>query len=229
MVKNRHNSELGSTSGLYLHVPFCKFKCPYCDFYSIESGDDDRSLRSDFVNSILKEIELSEAEVHNVATIFLGGGTPSILTGSEMESILSALRTNFNINSDAEITVEVNPGEVDRARLSAYYDSGVNRISLGAQSFRENELKVLGRIHSPEEIAGTISDAISVGFTNYNLDLIYAVPGQTVDSVSSNVRKAIDLKPNHISAYSLTYEKGTPYYSMKESGELSLAQNCADS
>jgi len=221
LVKNRHNSELGTSSGIYLHVPFCKFKCPYCDFYSIESGDDDKSLRTNFVDSILKEIELTEEDAVDVGTIFFGGGTPSILSGLEMESILSALRSSFDINSDAEITVEVNPGEIDEERLLSYYDSGINRISLGAQSFQENELKTLGRIHSPEEISDTISNAISVGFTNYSLDLIYAVPGQTIESVLDNVRKAVDLKPNHISVYSLTYEKSTPYYSMRESGELS--------
>ncbi|MCH8927590.1 MAG: radical SAM family heme chaperone HemW [Candidatus Marinimicrobia bacterium] len=220
MVENRHNTELGSTSGIYLHVPFCKFKCPYCDFYSIESGDEDKPLRTEFVQSLLKEIESTEENVSEVGTIYFGGGTPSILNGGEMESIFAALRSKFSVKSDAEITVEVNPGEVDLERLSSYYSSGVNRLSIGAQSFKEEELKTLGRIHSPEEISDTVSIAISAGFNNYNLDLIYAVPGQTVDSVLDNVNSAATLKPNHISVYSLTYEKSTPYYSMKENGEL---------
>ena len=220
MVENRHYTELGSTSGIYLHVPFCKFKCPYCDFYSIESGDGDKSLRTNFVQSLLKEIESTQENLTEVATIFFGGGTPSILKGSEMESIFFGLRDKFNIRSDAEITVEVNPGEVDLERLTSYYDSGVNRLSIGAQSFQIEELKTLGRIHSPEETAETVSIAKTAGFTNYNLDLIYAVPGQTVDSLIDNVRSVIALKPNHISVYSLTYEKNTPYYSMRENGNL---------
>jgi len=220
LVENRHNTELGSTSGIYLHVPFCKFKCPYCDFYSIESGDDDKSLRTAFVQSLLKEIESTKENVIEVSTIFFGGGTPSILKGSEMESIFSTLRGKFNIKSDAEITVEVNPGEVDLERLTSYYNSGVNRLSIGAQSFQIEELKTLGRIHSPEETAKTVSIAKSAGFKNYNLDLIYAVPGQTVKSVLDNVRSVVALKPNHISVYSLTYEKSTPYYSMRENGDL---------
>lgn len=220
MVENRHYTELGSTSGIYLHVPFCKFKCPYCDFYSIESGDEDKSLRTNFVQSLLKEIKSTQENLTEVATIFFGGGTPSILKGSEMESIFFGLRDKFNIKSDAEITVEVNPGEVDLERLTSYYDSGVNRLSIGAQSFQIEELKTLGRIHSPEETAETVSIAKSAGFTNYNLDLIYAVPGQTVDSLIDNVRSVIALKPNHISVYSLTYEKNTPYYSMRENGDL---------
>lgn len=220
MVENRHYPELGSTSGIYLHVPFCKFKCPYCDFYSIESGDDDKSLRTNFVQSLLKEIESTKENLTEVATIFFGGGTPSILKGSEMESIFFGLGDKFNIKSDAEITVEVNPREVDTERLTSYYNSGVNRLSIGAQSFQIEELKTLGRIHSPEETAETVSIAKSAGFTNYNLDLIYAVPGQTVDSLLDNVRSVIALKPNHISVYSLTYEKSTPYYSMRENGDL---------
>ena len=220
MVENRHYTQLDSTSGIYLHVPFCKFKCPYCDFYSIESGDEDKSLRTNFVQSLLKEIDSTEENFGEVSTIFFGGGTPSILKGSEMESIFSALRDTFNIKNDAEITVEVNPGEVDLERLTSYYNSGVNRLSIGAQSFQKEELKTLGRIHSPGETAETVSIARSVGFTNYNLDLIYAVPGQTVNSVLDNVRSVIALKPNHISVYSLTYEKSTPYYSMRENGEL---------
>jgi len=220
LVENRHYTELGSTSGIYLHVPFCKFKCPYCDFYSIESGDEDKSLRTNFVQSLLKEIKSTQENLTEVATIFFGGGTPSILKGSEMESIFFGLRDKFNIKSDAEITVEVNPGEVDLERLTSYYDSGVNRLSIGAQSFQIEELKTLGRIHSPEETAETVSIAKTAGFTNYNLDLIYAVPGQTVDSLIDNVRSVIALKPNHISVYSLTYEKNTPYYSMRENGNL---------
>jgi len=220
LVKNRHDTELDSASGIYIHVPFCKFKCPYCDFYSIESGDDDKSLRDDFIRSLLREIDSTEENGREFGTIFFGGGTPSILKGSEMEAILNALRGKFSIKADAEISAEVNPGEVDLDRLSSYYQSGLNRISIGAQSFQENELKILGRIHSPEEISNTAANAISAGFTNYNLDLIYAVPGQTIDSVLDSVRSAVGLKPTHISAYSLTYEKNTPYYSMKENGEL---------
>ncbi len=143
-----------------------------------------------------------------------------MLSGDQIKQILDSLKEHFRILGEAEITLEANPGEIDKDKLVAYKEAGVNRLSLGAQSFQPEELKTLGRIHSPEDIGAAVEAARDSGFENFNLDLIYGVPRQSADTVRDNVRKVIRLKPKHISVYSLTYEDGTPYYAMKESGEI---------
>ena len=143
-----------------------------------------------------------------------------MLSGDQIKQLLDSLKENFTILGDAEITLEANPGEIDKDKLLAYNEAGVNRLSIGAQSFQPEELKRLGRTHLPEDIGSSVEAARESGFDNFNLDLIYGVPGQSADSVRDNVQKAVRLKPKHISVYSLTYEKDTPYYDMKESGEI---------
>ena len=220
MVKNRHDTQLATSAGIYLHVPFCIFKCPYCDYYSIENEVDDRSSRSKFVDSLLSEIKANSNTELDVGTIYIGGGTPSVLSGDQIQKILDTLREHFTILGDAEITLEANPDEIYKNKLIAYNEAGVNRLSIGAQSFQSEELKRLGRIHSPDDIGAAVEAARESGIDNINLDLIYGIPGQSADSARDNARKTIRLKPKHISVYSLTYEKDTPYYDMKESGEI---------
>jgi len=220
LVPDRQNSKLAKSAGIYLHIPFCIVKCPYCDFYSIENEKDDLDSRERFVKALIKEINNSSFAGTSISTIYFGGGTPSMLEGKQIDRILSCLRDNFNMNADAEITLELNPGEIDIERLADYRDSGVNRLSMGAQSFQSEELKTLGRLHQPEDVFKAAEMIGQAGFDNFNIDLMYAVPGQTLESVAENVLSAVNLNPKHISAYSLTYEKGTPFYSMKVEGVL---------
>ena len=220
MVSNRQNSKLANSAGIYLHIPFCIVKCPYCDFYSIENDKEDLDSRERFVNAIIAEIQTGKLMETNINTIYFGGGTPSMLEGEQVDRILTCVRNNFNVIADVETTLELNPGEIDLERLEYYYNSGVNRLSMGAQSFQLEELKTLGRTHQPEDVFAAVELIEQAGFDNFNIDLMYAVPGQTLDSVAENIFSAVMLKPNHISAYSLTYEKGTPFYSMKLEGTL---------
>lgn len=204
--------------GIYLHIPFCEKKCFYCDFYSLEN----HSQRTDFLEALLKEIHMF-GENHPVLkadTIFFGGGTPSLLTPLELESILSALRGTFDISADVEFTMECNPGATDTAYLSEYHSLGVNRLSFGVQSFFDDELSFLSRIHSSREAVEAVSRARKSGFTNVNIDMIYALPGQSRERLLANLRQAVSLETEHISAYSLIVEPGTPLYSAVAKGEI---------
>lgn len=196
---------------LYIHIPFCKRKCNYCDFLSAPSTLEERKK---YVESLCRKIrsygELAKAYV--VVTIFVGGGTPSILEPEQMEAIFEAVRDTFCVKEDAEISLEMNPGTVDRARLQAYRKCGINRLSIGLQSASNEELKLLGRIHTYEDFLDTYRLAREEGFDNINVDLMSAIPGQTLMSYEATVRKVMELKPEHISAYSLIIEEGTPFY-----------------
>lgn len=195
-------------ASLYLHIPFCEHKCIYCDFYSIEN----LSPMDAFLRALEEEIGMY-AEYRNeekFETIFFGGGTPSLLSPAQLEEILSKLYNTFSITTNAEITVETNPGTVDACKLADYRALGVNRLSVGVQSFHEEELRFLTRIHSAEQAKECIRSAHRVGFENVNVDLIFALPNQTVERWQSNLRQALELEPEHISAYSLIVERGTP-------------------
>lgn len=205
--------------GLYLHIPFCERKCIYCDFYSVET------LRSvdKFLDSLKKEIVLSTrllSDDTEFDTIFFGGGTPSLLSSPQLGSIIEILTRLYPVNSDAEITVETNPGTVDREKLREYRSLGVNRLSVGVQSFHQDELKFLGRIHNADQARECVWNAQEVGFDNVSLDLICSLPGQTVERWESNLRDAVALHPKHISAYSLIVEPRTPLYRMVQSGQV---------
>lgn len=204
--------------GIYIHIPFCEKKCFYCDFYSVEN----RSQRDDFVDALVKEIGLfgQKYPKPEADTIFLGGGTPSLLSPSELEKILAALHSAFVISDGAEFTMECNPGAVDTEHLPDYRSLGVNRLSFGVQSFFDDELKFLSRIHSAEEAVAAVKKARRFGFDNINIDLIYALPGQSQERLLSNLRKAVSLQTDHISAYSLIVEPGTPLFSAVEKGSV---------
>ncbi len=206
--------------GLYLHVPFCERKCLYCDFYSIESG----SLMTRFLDALRTEIALQDrGRDARFGTIFLGGGTPSLLSPSQLERVLVTLNAEFRIGPGAEVTVEVNPGTVDAAKLAAYRALGVNRLSIGIQSFDPAELEFLTRIHDREEAIGCVQATGAAGFENFSIDLMYALPGQTWEQWRRTLEQALALDPPHISAYGLIVEDGTPLAKMVASGQVSPA------
>jgi oxygen-independent coproporphyrinogen III oxidase len=205
--------------GLYIHIPFCERKCIYCDFYSIE-----RTEQIDaFVNALLAEIRLVAESVGNdpaFTSVFFGGGTPSLLKPEQLEEIVSLLRSSFNIRTDAEFTLETNPGTITFETLHSYRNTGANRISIGIQSFHEDELTFLGRIHNAEQAGDAVRYSRDAGFDNINIDLIYSLPGQTEKKLHYSLDRALDLSPEHISAYSLTFEPETPLYRMLQSRQI---------
>ncbi len=191
---------------LYIHIPFCIRKCNYCDFLSAPA---DEKTKGNYVAALVREIRQSSCEEVLVDTVFIGGGTPSILEAEQMEDILSSVRKNFHICEDAEITIECNPGTVTEEKLLTYKKFGVNRISFGLQSTNNEELRCLGRIHSYEDFLESYELARKCGFDNINIDLMSALPGQTIESYEETVCKVLALNPEHISAYSLIVEEGT--------------------
>lgn len=196
---------------LYIHIPFCVRKCNYCDFLSSSCDD---GTKQEYVEALCQEIKVRAEEYKEkiVDTIFFGGGTPSILSGEQMTKIMTVIRSSFQILPDAEISLEMNPGTVDRQKLETYKELGINRLSIGLQSANNEELRILGRIHTWEEFLQTWELVREVGFTNVNIDLMSALPGQTLESYRQTVEKVLALKPEHISAYSLIVEEGTPFF-----------------
>jgi oxygen-independent coproporphyrinogen III oxidase len=205
-------------SSLYVHIPFCERKCLYCDFYSVETSE----LLEDFLKALAGEISLRRTEAGPITfeTLFFGGGTPSLLTPRQLESILSRLHAAYRIAPDAEVTLETNPGTVTEEKLRAYRALGINRLSVGIQSFHDAELGLLGRIHDRAEAFRCLDLARRVGFDNFGLDLIYSIPGQTLAQWEDNLATAARLAPQHVSAYSLIVEEQTPIACSVASGEL---------
>ena len=200
---------------LYLHIPFCISKCKYCDFLSAPSEFQERQ---DYVESLCRDIRSYRnlAEAYVVVSIFLGGGTPSVLTPAQIKDIFKSIKETFQLSGEAEITIEMNPGTVDKEKLRTYREVGINRLSIGLQSALDEELKKLGRIHTFEEFLDTYKLAREAGFHNINIDLMSAIPGQTVESYEHTLRTVAEIKPEHISAYSLIIEEGTPFYESEE-------------
>ncbi len=195
---------------LYLHIPFCVRKCAYCDFLSAPAG---RERQEAYLRALKKEVEaFPDKETHQVSTIFFGGGTPSILPGEWIAELMELLSREFRIKSDAEITIECNPGTADSGKLRTWRKAGINRLSLGLQSADDRELALLGRIHTWTDFLHTYETAREAGFANLNVDLMSALPGQTVQSWERTLAQVLALTPEHISAYSLIIEEGTPFY-----------------
>lgn len=198
---------------LYLHIPFCVSKCKYCDFLSAPSGEEQRQI---YVERLCRRIHYWSDVIHNygyeIVSIFVGGGTPSILTEAQITQVFEAVYESFPIREDAEITLEMNPGTDVKDKLPVYRKLGINRLSMGLQSADNKELKCLGRIHTYEDFRQVYQWAREAGFTNVNVDLMSAIPGQTLESYEDTLRKVADLEPEHISAYSLIIEEGTPFY-----------------
>lgn len=204
-MKNKRELEL------YIHIPFCARKCEYCDFLS---GIATKAGQKQYVDKLIEEIHYQSANCREyvVTTIFIGGGTPSILEGEWIKGIMKAVDDGFTLRDGMEVTIEVNPGTVDEGKLKAYREAGINRISLGLQSADDRELKALGRIHTFDEFLKSYQRVRQAGFANVNVDLMSALPGQTFASWKNTLKKVVMLKPEHISAYSLIIEEGTPFY-----------------
>lgn len=198
--------------GLYLHIPFCLSKCKYCDFYSVPGANP--SLTDRYVNALISHMsEYSiQAKGHVVNTIYFGGGTPSLLSEQQMKLIMKKLRSLFKIHPLAEITMEMNPATAGVEKLKLMHKLGINRLSIGVQSFNDADLKVCGRSHSAEDAYNTISLARSAGFSNISIDLMYGIPKQSLQSVVDNINTAIRLDIKHISLYGLKIEDGTPFW-----------------
>jgi oxygen-independent coproporphyrinogen-3 oxidase len=196
------------TFGLYLHIPFCIRRCAYCDFFSSEGK---RNQLPPYVRALIREIAMTGAagERPSAGTVFFGGGTPSLLAPEQAERLLGEIRRSFQLAPEAEITLEANPGTLDRGRLEGFRKAGINRLSLGVQSAEDSELALLGRIHSFADAQRTCLDARRAGWANINLDLIYGLPGRSVESWGQTLDRALALSPEHLSLYALTLERGT--------------------
>ncbi|MBN8548790.1 MAG: radical SAM family heme chaperone HemW [Deltaproteobacteria bacterium] len=208
---------------LYLHIPFCFHKCPYCDFntYAVSAIPE-----KEYVSALLAELDyrasLPEWRARVVQTIYFGGGTPSLFQPASIRKVISAICKTFPLDENAEISLEANPGTVTADSLAGYREAGVNRLSLGAQSFDRSTLKTLGRMHSPEQIEAAVESAHGAGLHNINIDLIYGVPDQTLESLKEDLVRTLALKPTHVSPYGLTIEKGTPFHLSYKKGALKL-------
>ncbi|HIQ96488.1 MAG TPA: oxygen-independent coproporphyrinogen III oxidase [Candidatus Limivivens merdigallinarum] len=202
---------------LYFHIPFCVRKCAYCDFLSAPASE---TVMEAYGKRLVEEIEgFEDAEAYQVCTAFFGGGTPSILAGSQIEAVMEAARRRFAFCENAEITLEANPDTVTAEKLEAWKRAGINRLSIGLQSADDGELERLGRIHDYAAFLKSFESARKAGFSNINIDLMSALPGQSVSDWERSLRTVIALDPEHISAYSLIVEEGTPFYQRYEGGE----------
>src|SRR6266702_2539804 len=226
--------KLLETVSLYLHIPFCHTRCHYCDFNTYAGI---LPLREPYVRALLTEIELAgtlaqhaDGTPRRSRTLFFGGGTPSLLSVAQITRVIDACRSAFAVDEDAEISLEANPGTLSLEQLSGLRDSGVNRLSLGAQSFDAELLKVLGRIHSPEEITQAVHNARRAGFTSINLDFMFGLPDQTMRHWRETLDEALALRPEHLSLYSLIIEEGTPFYTWAHEGRITPGDEdlCAD-
>ena len=214
----------GGPVSLYLHFPFCERKCRYCDFLSGPAGEE---TREEYVDLLCHEIELRAGKITApsesaaaVDSIFIGGGTPSLMTPVQAARVMDTIRSRYQVLSDAEISMEINPGTVDPLKLLGFKAAGIGRLSIGVQSFDDSELRLLGRIHTAAEARETFHAAREAGFDNINLDLMSALPGQNIETWSNTLKEAVSLGPEHISAYSLIIEEGTPFASLLDAGEL---------
>jgi len=205
-------------AGLYAHVPFCLAKCPYCDFYSVTELE----LKKAYLSALSLEMDRISEDGPSLYfdSLYLGGGTPSLLDPDEVARIIRWVRDRFRLSPDAEITLETNPGTVDVARLMGYRDAGINRIQIGVQSFRPENLAFLGRIHSAAQGASAVEGAIRAGFENIGIDLIYGLPGQIRQGWLTDLEAAVAFNPAHLSCYLLSYEPGTLLHARRQAGEI---------
>ena len=223
---NKKNRKL---AGIYIHFPFCKIKCGYCDFYSITDRESSIPI---FMDSLINEIELyfKTYNTDNLYfdSIFLGGGTPSLIPSKEIEKIFNTLSKKIDLSKVEEITIEANPGESPKDRLKEYRKLGVNRISFGFQSLDNSLLQFLDRLHKSKDCLIAYNDARESGFDNINTDMIFNIPNQTIETLTANLKTIIDLEPEHISCYSLTVEKGTMLYNQVSDGTVKMPNEDLD-
>ncbi len=214
--------------GLYVHIPFCMRKCRYCDFLSFECHDD-RAL-SQYADALCREIgaRYEEWPYRVVDTVYIGGGAPSILPAEDMKRVMDCIRDNFTIDENSEITIEANPATLDDKKLETYLEAGINRISIGVQSFDNSILNLLGRVHDKNDALNAVRMAKKAGFKNVNVDMMFGIPGQTFKMWRDSLRQCIFLRPEHISLYSLQIEEGTQFHKMMENGTLEPTADSAD-
>ena len=192
--------------GIYIHIPFCLSKCAYCDFYSVTST----KKIPHFIESILKEMELYRGIFDRFDTLYLGGGTPSLLHSEQLAEIIEGVHKHFFVSVDTQVTIELNPGDLSREASESLFKTGINRINIGVQSFDDNTLVFLGRRHSSIKAISAIEHIRNAGFDNIGLDLIYGVPGQDMKLWMDTLKKALSFRPEHLSFYQLTIEPSTP-------------------
>jgi oxygen-independent coproporphyrinogen-3 oxidase len=212
---------ISDCGGIYIHVPFCRHKCGYCDFYSVT----DQQLQTEYVAAVVREIERRTGTEQGLIfdTIYLGGGTPSLLKSNEIESIITSCYKHLQMADACEISIEANPESTSAATARDWRSIGINRVSLGVQSFMGNELQLLGRIHDTDAIDSAYNNLRKAGFSNVNFDLISALPGQTEAQLNHNLQAAIARQPEHISLYTLIIEENTPFWEKRRNGELIFA------
>jgi len=213
--------------GLYIHIPYCEHKCIYCDFYSIINFKN----VDEYFTAIQKEIEIRAKEHsknHIIESIFFGGGTPSLVDEKFINQIITTIYKNYSVSPNLEITLETNPGTVDKLKLISFFKMGINRISVGIQSFDEEDLRFLTRIHNKQQAIATIENANEIGFENISLDLIFNLPNQTLKKWEKNLEIAIKLPIKHISTYSLILERGTILNAMVEKGKVQIGEENND-
>ena len=208
-------------TSLYLHIPFCSSKCFYCSFSSFPGMQE---IHDRYVSALLTQIGGSSSERGErvLQTLFVGGGTPTVLRPEKLVEIIQACRNHYTFSEQAEISIEANPGTVDRASLEMLRECGVNRLSIGVQSFNDDDLQVLGRMHCAEKSRQSLEDAREAGFDNISLDLMYGLPGQGFESWRANLEQAVKLRPQHLSLYQLSIEEGTGFYDQYRAGRLEL-------
>jgi putative oxygen-independent coproporphyrinogen III oxidase len=205
-------------SGLYIHIPFCLSKCPYCEFYSSTA----LSLLPRFLDALFQEMARYRQDFHCFDTVYIGGGTPSLLSVQQLESLLVRIREDFDLARDTEITIETNPADLSQSSLESIRETGINRVSIGVQSFDQEVLRLLGRRHSVQQAILAIEASKTAEFHNIGLDLIYGVPGQTIDLWLDTLKQAVAFAPEHLSCYQLALEAETPLGRRYQAGEFSL-------
>ena len=228
-TNNADNSNQDKKLGMYIHVPFCIKKCGYCDFLSFENQP--ISTQQAYMKALAKEIELHASvygSEYSVDSIFIGGGTPSMLSPDMVDDVVQTIKNRWNTDADMEMTIEANPKTLSEAKLERYLQSGINRISIGAQSLNDDLLIAMGRVHCAEDISETFQMARKAGFKNINLDLMFAIPRQDMQMWKDTLATAIGLAPEHISFYSLQIEKGTTFYDMFEKGAYEQVTDTLD-
>lgn len=203
--------------GIYIHIPFCKRKCNYCDFYSIKW---DEKIENKYIEALIREIKSYGKEEYVIDTIFFGGGTPTIISPENIERILYEIKSDFKVESNSEISLEANPNTLTAENLTSYKKSGINRLSIGVQSLNDEILKKIGRLHNSDEAIMAIKRAKEYGYENINADVMFNIPGQTSSDIEETIDKIIDEDVKHISFYSLKLEKGTPMFLMEKDHKI---------
>lgn len=208
------------TAGIYIHIPFCTKKCGYCDFNAYSGYKD--ATKSRYVDALCREIETRSTLNTRIPTIFFGGGTPTVLSASDLVRILNVVRQNFDVDSEAEISTEANPSDADETYLQTLRDAGFNRLSFGVQTFNDRLLQTIDRLHTGQDAVTAIKKAKAAGFSNISIDLMFGLPRQTLADLDRSLDAAFDLDVPHLSIYGLIVEEKTPFYARRERGKLPL-------